>query len=159
PLHGRGRIHALERIAERSMHNGATSSMRSPHLTERRHPLRFIWQMDEAGRFTLDSEEFIALMGSRPAAALGRPWPQISAELDLAPDGQIGRPVVSRDTWSGLAVLWPLDDGTERLAVELSGLPVFDRERTYRGYRGFGVCRDIERIAALAQRHRSAPEW
>ena len=132
---------------------------RSPELpTERRHPLRFVWQMDEAGRFTLESEEFIALMGSRPAAALGRPWSELAAGLGLDPDGQIARAVASRDTWSGLAVRWPVDDGTERLAVELSGLPVFDRERTYRGYRGFGVCRDLERLAALAGRRQSAPD-
>ena len=28
------------------------------------------------------------------------------------------------------------------MSVELSGLPIFDRERTFKGYRGFGVCRD-----------------
>jgi signal transduction histidine kinase len=48
-------------------------------------------------------------------------------------------------------VAWPVDNGDERLTVELSGLPVFDRDRTFRGYRGFGVCRDLARLAALAQ--------
>ena len=33
----------------------------------------------------------------------------------------------------------------------MSGLPVYDRERAFRGYRGFGVCRDIGRLNALAQ--------
>ena len=37
--------------------------------TERRHPLRFVWQMDEGGNFTLSSDEFIALTGARTAAA------------------------------------------------------------------------------------------
>ena len=32
-----------------------------------------------------------------------------------------------------------------RLPVEMSGLPVFDRDRNFRGYRGFGVCRDVAR--------------
>jgi PAS domain S-box-containing protein len=36
--------------------------------------------------------------------------------------------------------------------VELSGLPVYDRDRMFLGYRGFGVCRDVERIMALRGR-------
>jgi len=99
--------------------------------------------MDEDGRFTLDSEEFVTLAGARTAAALGRPWHDLAAELDLDPTGQIARALATRDTWSGLVVLWPRDANAERLAVELSGLPVFDRERTFRGFRGFGICRDV----------------
>ena len=120
---------------------------------ERRHPLRFVWQMDEDGRFTLSSDEFIALIGPRAAAAIGRPWREIGPDLD--PEGQIARAVATRDTWSGVTVVWPADDSPDPLAVELSGLPVFDRERIFRGYRGFGVCRDLERLAALAQRRHS----
>jgi len=46
-------------------------------------------------------------------------------------------------------------DGTdERLKVELSGLPIYDRNRVFIGYRGFGVCRDIDRINVLAQMRR-----
>ena len=55
---------------------------------ERRHPLRFVWQIDADGRFTLDSEEFAALTGAH--AALGRTWDEISAALDLDPEGQMG---------------------------------------------------------------------
>src|SRR5262249_48661932 len=55
------------------------------------------------------------------------------------------------DTWSGLTIAWPVDDGGAPLSVELSGLPVFDRERSFRGYRGFGVCRDVARLNVLAQ--------
>jgi len=40
------------------------------------------------------------------------------------------------------------------LPIELSGLPVFDRDRTFRGYRGFGVCRDVDRINALVRARR-----
>jgi len=122
----------------------------------RRHPLRFVWQMDEAGRFTVDADEFAALAGARTAHAIGQPWMDVAAELGLDPTGQVTRALATRDTWSGVSVAWPVDDSTEPLTVELSGLPVFDRERTFRGYRGFGVCRDIGRLAALAQR-RQAP--
>jgi PAS domain S-box-containing protein len=123
---------------------------------ERRYPLRFVWKMDEDGRFTLDNDEFIALVGARAAAAVGRPWLEMASELGLDPEGEVARAVATRDTWSGLSVSWPLDAGAERLVVELSGLPMFDRDRMFRGYRGFGVCRDVARLAPLVDRRRSA---
>ena len=72
----------------------------------------------------------------------------------LDPEGQVARAFASRDTWSGITVAFPVDGSNMRLAVELSGLPVFDRDRSFRGYRGFGVCRDIARIAELMQTRR-----
>src|SRR4051794_38449994 len=36
----------------------------------RRHPLRFMWQMDAEGRFLLGSDEFTRLIGARTAASL-----------------------------------------------------------------------------------------
>jgi signal transduction histidine kinase len=124
---------------------------------ERRHPLRFVWQMDADGRFVVGSDEFIELMGPRTTAAFGRLWSEIAAELKLDPDNQIARAVATRETWSGITVSWPVDDGDERLPVELSGLPVFDRDRDFRGYRGFGICRDLARINHLARARRERP--
>ena len=57
--------------------------------------------------------------------------------------------VATHDTWSGITLNWPVDGG-EPLPVELSGLPVFDRARNFAGYRGFGVCRDLDALARLA---------
>jgi signal transduction histidine kinase len=119
----------------------------------RRYPLRFVWQMDEDGRFTLDSDEFVALVGPRTAAAIGQPWQAMAAELGLDPEGRVARAVATRDTWSGLCTSWPIDKGPERLAVELSGLPLFDRDGIFRGCRGFGVCRDGAGLAAAQRRH------
>jgi len=124
---------------------------------ERRHPLRFVWQMDADGRFVVGSDEFVDLIGPRTTAAFGRLWSEIAAELKLDPDGQIARAVATRETWSGVTISWPVEEGSERLPVELSGLPVFDRDRTFRGYRGFGVCRDIARLNQLAQARRERP--
>ena len=135
----------------------ATSSATAP-AKARRHPLRFVWQTDADAHFTLGSDEFIALIGPRTAAALGRPWGDIDTDLRLDPDGQVARAFASQDTWSGITVAFPADDVAFRLPVELSGLPVFDRERSFRGYRGFGICRDIARMAELTRlRERQAP--
>ena len=126
-------------------------------VAERRHPLRFVWHMDAEGRFGVGSEEFVELAGPPTSAALGRPWSEIAAELKLDPTDQVRRAVASRETWSGIVVPWPVDDGAEPLPVELSGLPVFDRDRKFRGYRGFGVCRDLARINQLARARHDQP--
>jgi signal transduction histidine kinase len=128
----------------------ATFEDAAPAPAERHQPLRFVWQIDADGRFTLDSEEFAALTGAH--AVLGRSWQVLSASLGLDPDDQIAHALATRDTFSGLTIGWPVDDDGTRLAVEMSGLPVFDRERRFRGYRGFGICRELARLNALAQR-------
>jgi PAS domain S-box-containing protein len=139
--------------------NGLPPRPMAPQLPGvRRHPLRFVWQMDEEGRFTFgNSDEFLALVGPRTAAAIGRPWVEMAAALGLDPGGEVARAIATRDTWSGLSVSWPLDAARERLTVVLSGLPVFDRNRIFRGYRGFGVCRDGARRAAAAGQTNPAP--
>jgi PAS domain S-box-containing protein len=124
---------------------------------ERRHPLRFVWQMNGDGHFVIGSDEFVALMGPRTTAAFGRLWTDIATELNLDPERQVERALASRETWSGVTILWPVDGSSKRLPVELSGLPVFDRDRNFRGYRGFGVCRDLERINELNRSRRTGP--
>jgi PAS domain S-box-containing protein len=115
---------------------------------ERRYPLRFVWTMDADERFTLASRDFTEVAGARTAALMGRPWREIAAALAHDPEGRVAHAVESRDTWSGITLAWPLERSGERIGVELSGLPIFDRERAFRGYRGFGVCREITRDSA-----------
>jgi signal transduction histidine kinase len=137
--------------------SNAVSSADQMALAERRHPLRFVWRMDTEGRFAVGSDEFIELVGPRTTAAFGRLWKDVAAELKLDPDGLVEKAVASRETWSGVVVSWPVDDCSERLPVELSGLPIFDRDRRFGGYRGFGVCRDIDRINLLVRVRREHP--
>jgi PAS domain S-box-containing protein len=116
--------------------------------TTRNHPLRFLWQMDAAGRFVLGSDDFIRLMGAHTAAGFGRPWSDIADEFSLDPEGRVAKALATRDTWAGITVHWPADGG-ERLPVELAGLPVYDRERNFAGFKGFGVCRDLDGLNRL----------
>ncbi len=115
----------------------------------RLHPLRFVWQMDVEGRFSLAATEFIDLIGARTASGLGRPWQAIAEALALDPDGRVGRAVATHQLWSGITLHWPVDGGGQ-LPVELTGLPVYDREQNFAGYRGFGVCRDLDGLARLS---------
>jgi PAS domain S-box-containing protein len=123
---------------------------RTESLVERRHPLRFVWHLDEDDRFVIASDEFVQLVGPR-TARVGGTWDTIAVALALDPNDQVKRALASRETWSGIVVSWPVDDSDKRLPIELSGLPVFDRDRTFRGYRGFGVCRDVDHINALVR--------
>ena len=127
----------------------APSWLDQPAPDTRRHPLRFMWQMDADGRFTLGSDEFTRLIGSRTAAGFGRLWSDIAAAFGLDPEGRVLKAAATRDTWAGIILNWPVDGGG-RLPVELSGLPVFDRAHNFTGYRGFGVCRDLDGLARLA---------
>ncbi|WP_426440076.1 PAS domain-containing protein [Bradyrhizobium genosp. P] len=127
----------------------APSWLDEPLPNTRRHPLRFMWQMDHEGRFSLGSDEFTRLIGTRTAAGFGRLWSEISDAFGLDPEGRVLRAFATHDTWSGITLNWPVDGGG-RLPVELAGLPVFDRDRNFAGYRGFGVCRDLDGLARLA---------
>jgi PAS domain S-box-containing protein len=126
-------------------------------VPERRHPLRFVWQIDPDGGFTLDTGEFAEAMGPRTLALVGRLWREIAGTLALDPNGRVEQAIASRDTFSGIHLAWPVDGADAPADVELSGLPTFDRDRGFRGYRGFGVCRDVARINAAIAARGSAP--
>jgi PAS domain S-box-containing protein len=119
-----------------------------PAQAARRAPLRFVWTMDADERFQLAAPAFADAMGPRSAALMGKPWREIAAALGIDPEGKIANAVAARDTWSGVVIAWPVDPSGETVSVELSGLPIFDRDRNFQGYRGFGVCRDVARPAA-----------
>jgi PAS domain S-box-containing protein len=114
----------------------------------RQHPLRFLWKIDAEGRFVLLSDEFIRLIGPRTAAGFDRPWHEIADAFALDPDSRVAQALASKDTWAGITVNWPADGG-EHLPVELAGLPVYDGDRNFAGFRGFGVCRDLDGLNRL----------
>ena len=117
---------------------------------QRRHPLRFTWHMDADGYFSLGSDEFTSLIGTRTAAGFGRPWREIAEGFGLDPNDRMREAIASRQTWNGVTLYWPVDGGG-RLPVELSGVPIFDGNRAFTGYRGFGVCRDLDSLEHLAE--------
>jgi PAS domain S-box-containing protein len=127
----------------------APSWLDEPLPNTRRLPLRFMWQMDHEGRFSLGSDEFTRLIGVRTAAGFGRLWSDIATAFGLDHDGRVMRAFATRNTWSGITLNWPVDGGG-RLPVELSGLPMFDSAQNFAGYRGFGVCRDLDGLSRLA---------
>jgi PAS domain S-box-containing protein len=123
----------------------------TPTTPERRVPLRFVWTMDADEHFMLAAPAFADAMGPRTAAVIGKPWAEIASALALDPQGRVAKAIASRDTWSGVTIAWPTETDGETATVELSGLPVFDRDRTFHGYRGFGLCRDAPRTTAAPE--------
>jgi PAS domain S-box-containing protein len=115
-------------------------------------PFRFVWQTDAETRFTLTSQEFVDLLGSKSAAVLGRSWAEIAKTLTLDPSGEIANALSRHETFSGIETAWPIDGLEQPLTVEMSGLPMFDSERLFGGFRGFGLCRDVERLKDLRSR-------
>ena len=113
------------------------------------------WMPD--GRFTIDSAEFIALMGPRTAALLGQPWPFIASvtrrsiprarSRARSPRGPPG--AAYRCTGASTAA-------TSGLRSSCRACRCSTASATFRGYRGFGVCRDVARLNAIAQARQAA---
>ena len=115
-------------------------------------PFRFVWQTDAETRFTLTSQEFVDLLGAKSAAVLGLSWAEIAKTLTLDPSGEIANALSRHETFSGIETAWSIDGLDQPLTVEMSGLPMFDSERRFSGFRGFGLCRDVERLKDLRSR-------
>jgi PAS domain S-box-containing protein len=130
------------------MQPASAAGIKPPLPQPRRQPLRFMWQMDADGRFALGSDAFTRLIGVRTAAGSGRPWQEITAVFGLDPEGLVVKAIATHQSWSGITLNWPVDDGS-RLPVELSGLPIHDSSGNFVGYRGFGVCRDLGGLSRL----------
>ena len=112
-------------------------------------PSRFVWQTDAEGRFTSVSPELAAVVGAEPAALSGLDWLEAGDMIGIEGTEAVSAAVARRDTWSSVSVIWPVEGGELVRPVELAALPVFDRERQFLGYRGFGVFRDpIKRTPA-----------
>src|SRR5262249_46183846 len=104
----------------------------------RRHPLRFVWQIDPDGCFTLGSEEFAEAMGPRTAALIGRPWREMCSVLGLDPEERVEQAIASRETWSGIHLAGPLHGAPAPVDRGPSGLPTLDRRRAFRCDRRVG---------------------
>ncbi|MCW7543545.1 PAS domain S-box protein [Aurantimonas litoralis] len=120
-------------------------------------PVRFVWRIDSEGRFRSLSPEFAAAVGPRFADVIDRRFEEVAEDYGLDADGDIRRLLAKRDTWSGRTLEWPVENSTRRVPVELAALPVYARDRSFDGFRGFGIVRladAVEAPVAVAQEER-----
>ncbi|SFN15168.1 PAS domain S-box-containing protein [Pleomorphomonas diazotrophica] len=102
-------------------------------------PVRFVFELDPLLAFTFVSADLAATVGPGMADILGRTWSEVAGRLEFDPAGRIAEALGHRDTFTGLTVDWPVEGENLRVPADLAGMPVFGRERAFRGYRGFGV--------------------
>jgi PAS domain S-box-containing protein len=101
--------------------------------------VRFVFELDPRLAFTFVSADLAATVGPDMADILGRTWAEVAGRLEFDPAGRIAEALGHRDTFTGLTVDWPVEGENLRVPADLAGMPVFGRERAFRGYRGFGV--------------------
>lgn len=126
-------------------------------------PVRFVWRTDASGRFAQVSPEFIDAVGANAADVIGRSFRDVATVFGFDLDEEISALLDRRDTWSGRTVLWPVEGHALKVPVDLAALPVYDRERMFEGFRGFGVARMADAVAdpdriGLALTSPNAPE-
>ncbi len=109
-------------------------------------PVRFVWRTDASGRFSQISPEFLAVVGADTADVIGLGFRDVAVRFDFDRDEEIAALLDRRDTWSGRTVLWPVPDHGVRIPVDLAALPVYDRDRLFEGFRGFGVARPSDAV-------------
>ncbi|MEL6919904.1 MAG: PAS domain S-box protein, partial [Pseudomonadota bacterium] len=109
-------------------------------------PIRFVWKTDRNGVFIDISDEFATAVGPASANVIGHAFDDVADRFNLDPQGDIAASLQRRDTWSGKSVLWPVQDTDLRVPVDLAALPYYDRDRTFEGYRGFGIARMADMV-------------
>ncbi len=117
----------------RSVPEAAVAEPPSPPLDG---PVRFLWSMDAEGRFGASDPALLARLG-RNAPKVGEPLGALCARAVLGKAWL--EATAARTTYSGVRVAWPEETRARARIVKLSGAPVFERGRTFAGYRGFGV--------------------
>lgn len=109
-------------------------------------PVRFVWRTDADGRFKDVSPEFVEAVGPNAADIIGRSFHDVATVFGFDPGDEISALLDRRDTWSGRTVLWPVEGHALKVPVDLAALPAYDRDRTFEGFRGFGVVRAADAV-------------
>lgn len=123
--------------------NELTPSDEAPVVSETpfQQPRRFAFSIDRFQVIKSVSPELAAAVGEHSGNILDKHWKAISKERGFDENDAILSVLEKADTWSGKSVLWPVDETDMVVPVDLAALPVFDRERNFDGFRGFGVIR------------------
>jgi PAS domain S-box-containing protein len=132
-------------LSEESLH---AASVPSPNS-------RFLWTLDEEGRFGASHPVLAAAVGAN-APHHGEPLETVFRRVGLDRGDELVRALGERETFSQVTVEWPLAGLGRRRLIALSAAPMFGRHREFLGYRGFGVLREEIETAAASESEVSA---
>jgi PAS domain S-box-containing protein len=118
------------------------------HFDSKGRAIRFVWKIDADGVFNEISEEFASAVGPRSADVVGRRFADLAERYGLDPENTITDLLKRRDTWSGKTVFWPVEGEALMVPVDLAALPTYSRNRSFDGFRGFGIVRVADAVAS-----------
>ena len=104
--------------------------------------VRLTWRTDGSGRLTTMASHAAALARAVDDRLIGRVLTEAVQSGGGDPEGLFAAALGARDTFSGLAVAWPLRDG-RTVAVHAGGVPVFAADGLFQGFRGFAVAHPV----------------
>jgi hypothetical protein len=107
---------------------------------KRKVSLRFVFQTDQGGRFVLVSKELQDVLGAAGNWA-GRTFDEVASSVGLQDVEAVRHAFQSHSTWTSLPFTWHDEEAGEATRIELSAVPQFDGDRSFLGFRGFGLCR------------------
>jgi PAS domain S-box-containing protein len=105
-----------------------------------RKALRFLFRLDAQGFVRAVSPPLAATVGVGPAAIEGKWLPDVVRSYDTQAGDEIETAITEGETFTGIRVLWPVEDTDVVVPVDLSALPLID-ENGLTGFSGFGHCR------------------
>ncbi len=112
---------------------------------------RFLWSLDADDHFGPADRALEETVGSH-APETGESLAALSARTGLDPTGDLAKAIAARRTFSALRLGWPEPGRASARIALISGTPIFDRERLFAGFRGFGLftgettpCEAVER--------------
>ena len=109
---------------------------------------RFLWTLDEEGRFGMVHPVLVAAVGAN-APERGESIEAFFRRVRLDRGDELTRVLGEQETFSRVALEWPVSGLDRRRLIALSAAPMFGRQREFLGYRGFGVLgEEIEVVAA-----------
>ncbi|MEQ9259579.1 MAG: ATP-binding protein [Roseovarius sp.] len=97
----------------------------------------WFWEQDEDLRFTFLSQNFERITGIDPDDIIGKTRRHFSADQERDPDGygKIAAAILAREPFKDL-IYRPIGVTDEEMWFRSSGVPVYDEEGVFRGYRG-----------------------
>ena len=107
-------------------------------------PTRFLFEFDLDSNLKSLSPEFQKAMGTNTDVYVGSNWSELASTMKLDADGKIARHLKGQAIWTETSY-WPLyeagadEDAPKRVPISLTAMPVFDRNRLFQGFRGFGT--------------------